>query len=70
MTTDGIPDHDVAAAFDPVPEPHRKRLHQLRTLVLEVAAEIGAGRVHLDLKWGQPSYTPLAAPTAPPFGSP
>jgi hypothetical protein len=46
----------IAAAFDGYPEAARDVLMDVRTLVLEVAAETGVGPLTETLKWGQPAY--------------
>ncbi len=46
----------VAEAFAGFPDEHRPMLDSLRSLVFEVADEVGAGPLNEELKWGQPSY--------------
>lgn len=53
---------EVATVFDAYPEITRKRLIQLRRLILDTAAKTeGVGELEETLKWGQPSYlTPVS----------
>ena len=47
----------VAVIFDDYPEPIRKHLLRLRSLIFEVAADTdGVGDLEETLKWNQPSY--------------
>jgi hypothetical protein len=46
----------VKAHFDEYPDNVRMRLLELRSLVFQVAAELGLGEVEESLKWGEPSY--------------
>ena len=50
---------DVAAAFDAVPPPVRRKLLALRELILKTAAATeGVGELEETLKWGEPAYLP------------
>lgn len=54
---DCIKDPGVRATFMSYPDSIRRRLMQLRQLVLDVAAESDdIGPVEESLKWGEPSY--------------
>ncbi|MEM9908987.1 MAG: DUF1801 domain-containing protein [Cyanobacteria bacterium P01_D01_bin.44] len=47
----------VSEAFQAVPEPVREKLHNLRSLILQVASDLDdIGTLEETLKWGQPSY--------------
>lgn len=46
----------VAEAFAALPAEHRPGLLELRTLIYDVAEEVGAAPLHEVLRWGQPSY--------------
>lgn len=51
------PDEKVAPVFDAVPDRARRRLLELRDLILETAAETeGVGEIEETLRWGEPSY--------------
>jgi len=50
------PPAEIAEAFAGLPENHREALVRLRTLIFEVADELGAAPVTEVLRWGQPSY--------------
>lgn len=55
----GIPfaDAEVAAKFDTYPEATRRRLLEIRSMILDVAARTeGVGALEEALRWGQPSY--------------
>jgi len=53
----GFENPAVAAVFDGQPAKVRRRLLQLRSLILDTAAATpGVGRIEETLKWGQPSY--------------
>ncbi len=57
MTTPGIGNPEVAAAFDRCPPGIRSKLLFLRALILETATETdGAGPVEEVVRWGEPSY--------------
>lgn len=47
---------EIGAAFAALPERHRPGLMELRSLIFEVADEVGAAPVNEVLRWGQPSY--------------
>jgi hypothetical protein len=48
---------EVAATFDSYPSQFKKKLLELRQLILETAAEIeSVGEIEETLKWGEPSY--------------
>ena len=48
---------DVRATFDSYPAPVRRRLLELRELILSTAAETpGVGPLEETLKWGEPSF--------------
>lgn len=48
---------EVARIFDTYPEPFRKKLLDLRQLILETASETeGVGPIEETLKWGEPGY--------------
>ena len=50
-------DADVASMYDHYPEKVRRRLLQLRRLVLDVAENTEeVGEIDEELKWGQPSF--------------
>ena len=50
-------DDAVKQAFDALPGAARDRLHALRAMIFDVAAESeGVGPVEETLKWGQPAY--------------
>ncbi len=49
-------DKGVNERFEAYPENARIRLQQLRSLVLQIAFELGLGEVEESLKWGEPSY--------------
>ena len=49
-------DDPVKAAFDEFEAPVRKRLIEVRQLILDTAKECEAGPLTETLKWGQPSY--------------
>ncbi len=52
---------DVAQAYDALPDAHRPYALQLRTWILEEGASVGAaGGIEETLKWGEPSYLPVA----------
>jgi hypothetical protein len=51
-----VPVQEVAEVFAAFPAGHRRGLLELRTLILDVAEEVGAAPVHEALRWGQPSY--------------
>ena len=52
-----IKDKKVADVFSKYPESIRKKLFQLRQLVLDTALELdGVKEVEETLKWGEPSY--------------
>lgn len=52
-----IENPDVAVAFAGYPEPERRGLLALRSLIFEIAAETpGVGALEETLKWGQPAY--------------
>jgi hypothetical protein len=48
---------DVSAVFGAFPEPVRRRLLEVRSLIFETAAKIeGVGPLAETLKWGDPAY--------------
>lgn len=47
----------VANCFNEYPEDARKKLLDLRTLILNIASELELGEVEETLKWGEPSYS-------------
>ncbi len=49
-------DPRVERAFSACPASARRSLRQLRSLILDTAAEAGIERVEETLKWGEPSY--------------
>ncbi|WP_027835100.1 DUF1801 domain-containing protein [Maritalea myrionectae] len=52
-------DKQVRANFEAIAEPARDRLFELRSLILEVAADLPqTGGLEETLKWGEPSYLP------------
>lgn len=54
---DTIENPEVARIFDSYPESIRKKLLDLRKLILETASETeGIGLIEETLKWGEPSY--------------
>ena len=54
---DTIENPEVARTFDSYPESIRKKLLDLRKLILETASETeGIGLIEETLKWGEPSY--------------
>jgi hypothetical protein len=55
--SDPITDPNVAAVFASVRAPVRKRLLELRRLILDTAADTeGVGEIEETLRWGEPSY--------------
>jgi hypothetical protein len=47
----------VAAAFDALPPPLRRKLDRIRALIFDVAARTdGVGPLTETLKWGEPAY--------------
>ncbi len=51
---------DVAEVFKSYPPTYRKKLKELRSLILEVADQLPEiGRLEETLKWGEPSYLPF-----------
>ena len=46
----------VESKFLKYPEDVRARIHNLRRLILETAAEVGLTDIEETLKWGEPSY--------------
>ncbi len=50
------PPDRVAEAFAGFPDEHRATLDSLRSLIFDVADEVGAAPLTEELKWGQPSY--------------
>ena len=56
------PPPDVAATFAAYPPEIRKRIFNLRTLILDVAARTqGVGTLEESLKWGEPAYVTTAS---------
>ena len=56
------PPPDVAAIFASYPPEIRKRIFNLRTLILDVAARTqGVGTLEESLKWGEPAYVTTAS---------
>lgn len=53
------PPAEVQAVFDRVPEGPRKRLMQLRALILAAAEASAVGPLQECLKWGEPAYLPV-----------
>lgn len=52
-----IKNQKVSEVFKKYPEPMGKKLHYLRQLILETAAETeGIDQLEETLKWGEPSY--------------
>ncbi len=49
---------DVAQAFARVPEQPRRRLFEMRELILDAADATGTAPLTETLKWGQPAYLP------------
>ncbi|WP_427979588.1 DUF1801 domain-containing protein [Agarivorans sp.] len=49
-------DKAVNQRFKVYPENACIRLEQLRSLVMQIASELGLGEVEESLKWGEPSY--------------
>lgn len=48
---------NIQAVFDQYPDPVRKKLQSIRTMIYGVAQNIdGVGQLEETLKWGQPSY--------------
>lgn len=47
----------VASCFNEYPEEARKKLSDLRALILNIASELELGEVEETLKWGEPSYS-------------
>ena len=48
---------EVASMFDSYPSKFKKKLLELRQLILETAAKIeSVGEIEETLKWGEPSY--------------
>lgn len=55
-----VPTGDVAATYDTYPDRYRKRLMELRSLILQTADQHPEiGKVEETLKWGEPSYLPM-----------
>ena len=48
---------DVQNKFDHYPADAKQRLLQIRTLILELVAELELGRCEETLKWDEPSYS-------------
>ena len=46
----------IKIRFDAYPSGVRKKLKQLRKLILESATELGLNEIEETLKWGEPSY--------------
>ena len=55
------PPAKVAAVFDAVPAPARKRLLLIRGLILAAAKATDTAPLTETLKWGQPAYLPVKA---------
>jgi hypothetical protein len=47
---------DVARVCKTYPAPMRRRLIQLRQLILDTAARLDVGRLDETLRWGEPAY--------------
>ena len=57
ITVNSISNPHIAAIFDEYPSVLRRRLMELRQLILDTAAEIdGVGELEETIKWGEPSY--------------
>lgn len=53
----GVSNPEVAAVFDEYPPSMRRRLMQLRQLIIDTAAEIDeVGQLEEALRWGEPAY--------------
>lgn len=49
---------EVRAVLDALPAPQRRRLQELRDLILATGAAAGIGPLSETLKWGEPAFLP------------
>ena len=64
MTVHCVSDPAVKAAFASYPQEMCWALQDLRNTILDVASAVrGVGQVEESMKWGQPSYRPVAPRT-------